>query len=251
MSKLIGVPLYAVGLVGEQAVGCRRAGFGGAASYYGPMRVGVFGGTFDPVHKGHLLLAETAEEAYGLDRVLLAPTGRQPLKEAPPAASYADRLAMVRLAVEEEFGPASRFSASRFAVSEEDAPRPDRKPNYTVDLLRRLRTQLPGAELWVLAGADSFLTLRRWREPDALLALAEWVVVSRPGSDLTQTKLAALGLTAEERARVHLLMTLHEEVSATDLRRRLAEGDGCEELLPASVVRYIREHDLYRHPPRK
>ena len=127
-----------------------------------------------------------------------------------------------------------------------DRPREDGAPNYTVDLLGEMRRARPMDDLFAISGADSFLTLRRWKEPDRLLALAEWIVVSRPGFLLGREEMASLGLTEAQSGRVHVLSNLKEEVSATELRRRLAAGEDCADLLPGSVETYIRERGLYR-----
>ncbi|MGA2438823.1 MAG: nicotinate (nicotinamide) nucleotide adenylyltransferase [Acidobacteriaceae bacterium] len=212
------------------------------------MRVAFFGGTFDPIHRGHLRLACAAADAFALDRVLFAPVGNQPLKPEATVASYADRIEMARLACNPEPPqPATGNSADpRFAVSTLDAPRCDGSPNYTVDSLAALARELPGASLFVLTGADSFLDLRRWRSPGRLLELAEWIVVSRPEFPLSEARLAPLALTQAQRARVHLLATVHEDVSATSLRRSLQAGDPCPGLLPLAVAAYIQSHGLYR-----
>jgi len=212
------------------------------------MRVAFFGGTFDPIHRGHLRLACAAADAFALDRVLFAPVGNQPLKPEATVASYADRIEMARLACNPEPPqPATGNSADpRFAVSTLDAPRCDGSPNYTVDSLAALARELPGASLFVLTGADSFLDLRRWRSPGRLLELAEWIVVSRPEFPLSEAQLAPLALTQAQRARVHLLATVHEDVSATSLRRSLQAGDPCPGLLPPAVAAYIQSHGLYR-----
>ena len=205
------------------------------------MRVALFGGTFDPIHRGHLALASAAASAFVLDRVLFAPVGRQPLKAEAPIATFADRMAMTALAV--------AFAADlRFAVSSIDAPRPDGAPNYTIDTLAALAREYPAATLFVLAGADSFLSLRNWRSPAQLLALAEWIVVSRPDFLLTPEFLSRpeFALTAAQRSRIHLLTTVHEDVSATELRQRLHAGDPCPGLLPPTVAEYIQTHRLYR-----
>jgi len=199
------------------------------------VRVALFGGTFDPPHRGHIAIATAAADAFGLDRVLFAPTGQQPLKMGSAATPFTDRLAMVELACAND---------PRFAASTIDAPRSDGKPNYTVDTLAALREQLPAATLYNLVGADSFLSLRHWREPERLLALAEWIVVSRPGYSLED--LSGLHLTRDERAGVHLLENVHEDVSATELRQRLAAGDSGGDLLPAAIAEYIATHRLYR-----
>jgi len=199
------------------------------------MRVALFGGTFDPPHRGHLGIATAAADALSLDRVLFAPAGRQPLKAKATATSFADRLAMVDLACKAD---------PRFEASEIDAPRGDGAPNYTVQALASLREAMPDAALFNLVGADSFLELPRWHQPERLLELAEWIVVSRPGSPLGD--LTSLGLTPRQRARVHLLETVSEDVAATDLRERLHRGDPCSDLLPPAVAEYIIMHQLYK-----
>jgi cytidyltransferase-like protein len=261
------------------------------------MRVAFFGGTFDPIHRGHLRIAAAAAQAFSLDRVLFAPVGHQPLKAEPAIASYADRLAMIALAVGSEelagseepaeklpalkgrdFSPAIKSLAEQgfsrrgnlaaraptlsepsagpqpdnpepptcnFLPSTLDAPRPDGAPNYTVDTLAALSLEFPAAELFVLIGADSFLDLRRWRSPDRLLHLAEWIVVSRPDFPIAEAQLQSLAPTPAQRQRIHLLNSVHEEVSATELRRRLRTGDPCPGLLPPTVSTYIQSHHLY------
>jgi nicotinate-nucleotide adenylyltransferase len=199
------------------------------------MRVALFGGSFDPPHHGHVSIAIAAADVFDLDRVLFAPVGRQPLKAEGAPASFADRLAMVELACRVD---------SRFAVSDLDAPRTDGTPNYTVQTLAMLREAMPDARVFNLVGADSFLDLRRWHEPERLLELAEWIVVSRPGFPLAN--LSALGLTPDQRGRVHLLQTVHEDVAATNLRERLEAGDPCADVLDPAVSAYIRAHQLYR-----
>jgi nicotinate-nucleotide adenylyltransferase len=200
-----------------------------------PMRVALFGGSFDPPHHGHIAIAKAAADVFDLDSVLFAPAGRQPLKAGATSTPFADRLAMVELACGAD---------PRFAASELDAPRPDGAPNYTADSLVTLQESMPEARLFNLVGADSFLDLRRWHEPERLLELAEWIVVSRPGFPLAD--LSPLGLTAYQRGRVHLLQTVHEDVAATDLRERLERGDPCGDVLSSRVSAYITVHHLYR-----
>lgn len=199
------------------------------------MRVALFGGTFDPPHRGHLAIATAAADAFHLDQVLFAPTGRQPLKPGGASTPFADRLAMTTLACEQD---------RRFQASPIDAPRADGLPNYTVDTLTELHRAMPAAMLFHLVGADSFLDLPRWRQPDRLLELAEWIVVSRPGFSLDH--LSSLSLTEQQRSRVHLLETVHQDTSATALRQRLRAGDPCTDLLPLPVAEYIQSHHLYR-----
>ena len=203
-----------------------------------------FGGTFDPIHRGHLRVASAAANAYTLDRVFFAPVGTQPLKAKRSVASFADRMAMTTLAI-------TSAADSRFLVSGIDAPRSDGAPNYTVDTLAELSREYPTATLFAITGADSFLTLRAWRSSTQLLEMAQWIVVSRPEFPLTPDFLdlpefASLALTPEQRGRIHLLPGVHEEVSATELRRRLRAGDPCDGLLAASVSHYIDTRHLYR-----
>jgi nicotinate-nucleotide adenylyltransferase len=199
------------------------------------MRVALFGGSFDPPHRGHIAIARAAADRFALDRVLFAPAGRQPLKPAHAAASFEDRLAMTELACDED---------SRFQPSAVDAPLPGGEPNFTVDTLHALRDSLPPADmLYALVGADSFHTLARWREPERLLDLAEWIVVSRPGFPLETPE--DMTLSAAQLRRIHLLDSVHEDVAATDLRERLQHGDPCRDLLPPEVSAYIQQHHLY------
>ena len=199
------------------------------------MRVALFGGSFDPPHHGHIAIAEAAADAFALDEVLFAPVGNQPLKANRLTTPFSDRLAMVELACRAD---------ARFVASNIDAPKPDGAPNYTVDTLATLHEIIPAAHLFNLVGADSFLDLPHWREPDRLLELAEWIVVSRPGFPLTN--LAPLGLNQRQLRRVHLLETVHEDVAATGLRARLEMGDVCTDILSPAVCGYIQSHHLYR-----
>ncbi len=201
------------------------------------MRIALFGGTFDPPHRGHLAIATAAADTFALDRVLFAPTGLQPLKLDADPLPFATRLALVSAACTLD---------RRFAASSIDAPDPDSTPNYTVETLAALAAAHPDDTLFNLVGADSFLSLRRWREPDRLLELAEWIVVTRPGYALSEQDLQPLHLTPQQRLRVHMLAGVEEDVSATGLRERLRRGEPCDDLLPQPVAAYIGEHGLYR-----
>ena len=199
------------------------------------MRIGFFGGSFDPPHRGHLTVAQAAAKAFGLGRVLFAPTALQPLKPDGSTASYADRLEMVQRLCEDTAG---------LEASALDAPTPDGQPNFTVDTLTQLRAEIAtDDEMFVIVGADAFLDLRRWRSPDRLLTMAEWIVVTRPGFSLE--RLDELQLSATQRRRVHLLGGIAEEVSATTIREALREHRDCSGLLPAPVLDYIESRHLY------
>lgn len=203
------------------------------------MRIGYFGGSFDPPHRGHLAVAQAAADAFGLDRVLLVPTGRQPLKKQGARAAWPDRMAMTRLLCAED---------PRMQASELDAPHQDGSPNYTVETLQRLRESEPSAEIFSIIGADSFQDMHRWRESARLLELAQWIVVSRPGFELTNaTEAAGEGepWTAAQRERLHVLPTVHMDISATEIRQRLELGISTGSALTAAVVLYISRMHLY------
>ena len=206
------------------------------------MRVGLFGGSFDPPHRGHLAVAKAVRERFALDRVLLAPAAIQPLKPDGAQASFADRLRMVELLCDGAHG----IDASAI-----DGPQAGGEPNYTIDTLHRLRDELPpNAEIFVIVGADAFLGIRQWKDPEALLKQARWIVVNRPGFDLHQ--LETLELTAEQRARIETLSDVANPVSATEIRELLHEHDSAShgvpmggDLVPPKVLEYIRAHRLY------
>ncbi len=179
-------------------------------------------------------MALLAANALRLNRVLLAPTGRQPLKQASALASFDDRLAMTRLLCAAD---------PRLEVTGIDPPHEDGSPNYTVDVLEELMAASPDAQIFSIVGADSFLHLPSWREPERLFALAEWVVVSRP--DFPLDRIDQLGLTAEQRSRVHLLTTLEDDTSATELRARLQAGVSPGDRLTPEVLLYISRMRLY------
>src|SRR5690348_16393588 len=140
------------------------------------MRVALFGGSFDPPHRGHVALARLARNRFALDRILVAPVGSQPLKQETTPASFEDRLAMTRLAFAAE--PAVKISLL-------DSPRADGRSNYTVDTVEALRRELgPNDALFCILGADSLLTIRKWHRPANLLLACDFIVGARPGFDL-------------------------------------------------------------------
>ncbi|MGA7156312.1 MAG: nicotinate (nicotinamide) nucleotide adenylyltransferase [Acidobacteriaceae bacterium] len=204
------------------------------------MRIGFFGGSFDPPHLGHLSVAIAAAEAFGLNRVFLAPTGRQPLKPEGAVAPFEDRFAMVALLCDEE----SYAHQAHLEASKLDAPHEDGSPNFTVEALARLKAASgPEDTLFLIVGVDAFLGVRRWKSSNALFEFAEWIVVSRPG--FSSAELASLNLGPAQMSRVHLLEHVNEEASATNIRSLIATGSDCDGLLPASILRYIRTRHLY------
>src|ERR1700679_3781320 len=142
------------------------------------MRIAFFGGTFDPPHHGHLAIARAAIERLSLDRVLVAPVAAQPLKGIAVQAGFPDRLAMVQLAVAND---------RRLVASCADAPRPDGRPNYTIDTLAEVQSTLPIADTpFCLVGADAFLSLKHWRRAGELLLFCNFIVAGRPGFPLAE-----------------------------------------------------------------
>ena len=198
------------------------------------MRVGVFGGTFDPVHVGHLIAAERAVELLDLDEMLFVPAGQPWFKAGEPVTDAEHRLNMVRLAVD---------SNPRFTVSDVEIAR--RGPSYTVDTLGQLREGAPpGTELFLVLGLDALAEMHRWRCPARVFELATVVGVARPGAKFDAETLSGIFPSAAER--VIMLDVPMVDVGATELRRRAAKGSSLRYLVPDSVARYIREHGLYR-----
>ena len=197
------------------------------------LRIGVFGGTFDPIHVGHLIAAERATELLRLDEMLFVPAGQPWFKAGEPVTAAAHRLNMVRLAVE---------SNPRFRACGVEVARPG--PSYTVDTLEQLRAGAPhGAEFFLVLGLDALAEMHRWRRPARVFELATVVGVSRPGAEFDSEALySALPCAA---GRVIMLDVPLVDVGATELRRRAAVGDSLRYLVPDSVEQYIREHGLY------
>lgn len=194
-----------------------------------PARLGVFGGTFDPPHLGHLALAACACDELGLERVLFVPAGRPPHK-AGRRTPAAHRLAMARLAVRGD---------RAFAVDPIEVRR--RGPSYAVDTLRSLAARHPGAELWFVMGADMFATLGTWREPEAIARLAHIAVAVRPGARRPRA-----GAWARGGRGVHWLSNPALDLASSTLRARAAAGRSLRHLVPDAVARYVERHGLYR-----
>lgn len=202
------------------------------------MRIGLFGGSFDPVHSGHLALARGAAEQLRLDRVILLPTARPPHKPDRQFAPAYARYAMVELAVLAE----ERLFASAYELTLD-------RPAYTIDTVEQFRGQSPHHQVYLLLGADSFVELPTWRRWRELLGLCRPVVLARPGWTLDGPGSdVPPALAAELRGKtVHRLELPPTDASSTRIRQLLAAGEPLPEgWLPAPVLKYCRKYDLYR-----
>ena len=229
------------------------------------MKIALFGGSFDPPHRGHVALVRLAISRLHLDRLLVAPVGRQPLKHEATSASFEERMAMSRIAFAGE--PLTE-------VSPMDAPRSDERPNYTIDVVLELKRALAEYDiLFCLMGADAWLTIGKWYRAPELLMACDFIVGARPGFDLDQIPealppgiraasepsdvpgclLSQLADAAGNRSHLYLLPDLAEDVSATEVRAALshhieAQTDP-DPVLSPGVANYIRAHRLYGVEP--
>jgi len=194
------------------------------------MKVGIFGGSFDPVHNAHVALARQALSELALDELIWVPAG-QPWQKRRVLAPVADREAMVRLAIESE----PRFTLSRIEICRSG-------PSYTVDTVRELRAQRPGVSWHLVIGQDQYAGFHTWHGWEELLALVTLAIANRPDAPLS--------------ADPQVLRVPHEavalpmmDISSTDIRARIADGQGIADLVPAPVARYIARHHLYQDQP--
>jgi nicotinate-nucleotide adenylyltransferase len=195
------------------------------------MKKGILGGTFDPVHLGHLALAGAARDELGLDEVIFIPAGRPVFKTERPVTAAEHRLAMLRLAIVDE---------PDFSLSTVELERPG--PSYSVDTVAALAGE---DELYFVIGADGLAGLPRWHEPQRLLELCKLAVAPRPGfaaGDLEALEAELPGIGG----RVVRLRGPQLDISASDIRRRAARGESLHSLVPAPVADYIEEYRLYR-----
>ncbi|MGC8669459.1 MAG: nicotinate-nucleotide adenylyltransferase [Chthonomonadales bacterium] len=196
------------------------------------MRLGILGGTFDPIHHAHLFIGEEARVRFGLDRVLFVPNRTPPHKCEPDLTPEAHRFAMVELAVASN----PRFSASRVEL---DRP----GPSYTVDTLRILKEEYPAAEFYFISGLDAVAEMGSWKEPLAIAKLSTIVAIGRPGFD-AENALAAL--PPDLRLRIEVIASPLMAISSTLLRERVQAGLPIRYLTPDPVIEYIQLHGLYR-----
>jgi nicotinate-nucleotide adenylyltransferase len=220
-------------------------------------RIALFGGTFDPIHIGHLAVARAAERRFHLDEIHFIPTGRPPHKHRRGMAWYADRYAMVALACADH----PRFIVS---LAESGADHSGRETCYSVDTVRHFKQKFhgTGAHLYFLLGADSFLYIPTWKDYETLLGLCDFIVASRPGFHLDALRLvippelfARPGSAdapldpraiALRRTTIYVLDTVSSHVSATEVRHRLDANKSIHGLVPPRVEEYITKQALYR-----
>jgi nicotinate-nucleotide adenylyltransferase len=236
------------------------------------MNIGLFGGTFDPIHRGHLALARAARERFKLSQALFVPANVPPHKQSQPLSPFPHRYAMIALATSEE----KAFVPSLLEAPEEveaGAGRKAReiqssygKPNYTIDTVRRLKRSFKSTDkLFLLLGIDAFDDIAKWHEAEALFRECEFVVASRPGFSLADVanalppslrpraeitkpfhKQAATGDLVLKGVTVHLLDQVHQAVSATAIREAAAAGKSLARFVEPAVAEYIRKVGLYR-----
>lgn len=199
------------------------------------MQLGILGGTFDPIHFGHLLAAEEARVALGLDLVLFAPAGDPPHKQGYTILPAAHRLSMVRLAIADN---------PTFDISTVDIDRPG--PHYTVDTIHLIRDEwdTDADETYFIMGVDSLAHLLTWHQPAQLIKLCRLAVVARPGyrADLAKLEAALPGISR----RLDWVEMPVLGISSSDLQRRVREGRSIRYQVPANVANYVTEHRLYR-----
>lgn len=225
------------------------------------LNVGLFGGTFDPIHRGHLTVARAAQQRFQLGKVLFVPAATPPHKRDQQLASYPHRYAMVSLAVQGDKG----FVPSAIESHEERGD----APSYSIETVRRLKKQLKKSDrLFFLIGMDAFKEFATWREPEALLRETEFIVMNRPGWSLGEVGASlpesvrppaavtkamqhqpATGDIVLKVATLHLLTDVSEKISATQIRKAAQSGRKLDSLVGPAVAEYIRKTGLYRAKP--
>lgn len=196
-------------------------------------RLGIMGGTFDPIHYGHLVTAEQAREALALDLVLFMPAGRPAFKQDVDVTDAEDRYAMTLLAT--AVNPA--FDASRFEIDREGI-------TYTIDTLRALRERYPdNVKLFFITGADAILDLVTWRDAEQMAELATFIAATRPGYDIEQARARVVASGVPFDVRYIEIPAL--AISSTNIRERVREGKSVRYLTSESVIGYIRKNGLY------
>ena len=199
------------------------------------MKIGIFGGTFDPVHLGHISLAEDACEQAGLKEVIMVPARIQPFKQDKHTASGHDRLRM--LALEAEWN--DRITVSSYELDNESV-------SYTYLTLRAMQERHPDDELYFICGADSLLKIHTWMHADELLTSYSYIIGARPGYKEQEVQEQIQRLHDTYGTSIVLINNKQMDISSTEIRDRLAAGQSVSDLISPKVERYIKEHELYR-----
>lgn len=235
------------------------------------MNIGLFGGTFDPIHRGHMALARAAMERCSLSRIHFVPVGLHPLKGSQPLATYFDRYAMVSLATQEEkaFVPSLLEAPDVDALQKTGKVSKERTPNFTIHTVRKLKQTLKKIDrLFFLVGIDAFKDIAKWHEPEALLRECTFIVASRPGFSLADVanslpeslrpsaavtkpfqRQPAKGDLVLSGVTIHLLDNVNQAVSATAVRQSVAAKRPLGKLLDPKVEEYIKKRGLYGGKP--
>ncbi len=226
------------------------------------MNIGLFGGTFDPVHRGHLALAREAMERCQLHKIYFVPANVPPHKVSRPLAPFAHRFAMLALATATE----KAFVPSLLEAPEEGSSSKKEKPNYTIDTIRRLKQSFKSSDrLFLLIGMDAFADIAKWHQAEALFRECEFIVAGRPGYSLADVanalpeslrpraevtkpfhKQAATGDLVLPGVTIHLMGDLHQPASATAVREAAGKGKALGRYLDPTVAEYIKKTGLYR-----
>lgn len=206
------------------------------------MKTGIYGGTFNPIHLGHLHILQEFIRRLSLDRVLLIPTRIPPHKQAESLAEVEDRLEMCRLAAEEI--TEAPVLLSRLELSREGK-------SYTAETLEELKREFPGDEFYLLMGEDMFLTVDRWYRPETIFALAKICASPRSADGFRQLKEKKRELEDRFGARCCVEDIPYWKISSTEIRKMAAAGEELNGMTPVSVAKYIREHKLYEKGGRR
>ena len=228
------------------------------------MNLALFGGTFDPIHRGHLKVARAAADRFALKEVWFIPADIPPHKQKEPITLYEHRYAMTALAVAGE----KQFIPSLLEAPDLNVPSKDRRPSYSIETVRRVKKMLGKSDhLYFLIGMDAFKDIAKWYEAEALLKECDFIVAARPGYSLADVasslppglrpNAAVTKLFRKQKidgplvlagATLHLLPETHENVSATQIRAAVGRGGALKKLVPDTVAEYIHKQQLYRTP---
>jgi nicotinate-nucleotide adenylyltransferase len=198
-------------------------------------RLGIMGGTFDPIHYGHLVTAEGARYSFGLDRVIFVPSGRPPHKPGHIVSDPLDRYKMTCLAV---------ASNPFFCASAIEVERPG--PSFTIDTVRAVMQLYPGAKIYFITGADALLEIFKWKDFDILLTICNFVAATRPGYRLFELREKTASLPSGLKQNISYMEVPALAISSTEIRQRVHDGRPVKYLLPESVEDYIKKNKLYR-----